>query len=209
MSLYQVQQCLFDYLRAKKHAPRDQKPDISRRGTTSPTPSERAGDARRGQALCDGRTSGDHQRLLPGHGLQAGRLPAAARRVAAEPNQEDPMADIVMAYSRLARADDDRRPGVGAAGAGRALLRRAGEGRERAQDTDAEAIVMMSGEHFTNFFLENLPQIAIGLGEGHQGPLEKWLKIPKTIVPGGRPDWPQHIMDRLVAPASSRRCRTR
>ena len=43
---------------------------------------------------------------------------------------------------------------------------------------------MISGEHFTNFFLDNLPQIAIGLGEGHQGPLEKWLKIPKAIVPG-------------------------
>ena len=29
MSLYQMQKCLFDYLRAKKHAPRDQKPDVS------------------------------------------------------------------------------------------------------------------------------------------------------------------------------------
>ena len=26
---YQMQKCLFDYLRAKKHAPRDQKPDVS------------------------------------------------------------------------------------------------------------------------------------------------------------------------------------
>jgi len=50
--------------------------------------------------------------------------------------------------------------------------------------TRPQAIVFMTGEHFTNFFLQNLPQIAIGLGEGHQGPLEKWLKIPKTIVPG-------------------------
>ena len=28
---------------------------------------------------------------------------------------------------------------------------------------------MMTGEHFTNFFLQNLPQIAIGLGEGIRG----------------------------------------
>ena len=47
----------------------------------------------------------------------------------------------------------------------------------------------MTGEHFTNFFLQNLPQIAVGLGAGHQGPQEKWLKTPKTIVPGD-PGWP-------------------
>ena len=32
MSQYQMQKCLFDYLRAKKHAPPDQKPDISVEG---------------------------------------------------------------------------------------------------------------------------------------------------------------------------------
>jgi hypothetical protein len=32
MSLYQMQKCLFDYLRAKKRAPRDQKPDVSVEG---------------------------------------------------------------------------------------------------------------------------------------------------------------------------------
>jgi len=32
MSLYQMQKCLFDYLRAKKHAPRDQKPHVSVEG---------------------------------------------------------------------------------------------------------------------------------------------------------------------------------
>lgn len=70
--------------------------------------------------------------------------------------------------------------------------------RERAKALDVQAIVMISGEHFTNFFLENLPQIAIGLGDGHQGPLEKWLNIPKTIVPG-HPGLAQHILDETVA----------
>ena len=32
MHEYQMQKCLFDYLRAKKHAPRDQKPDVSVEG---------------------------------------------------------------------------------------------------------------------------------------------------------------------------------
>jgi hypothetical protein len=32
MSLYQVQKCLFDYLRDKEHAPPDEKPEISVEG---------------------------------------------------------------------------------------------------------------------------------------------------------------------------------
>ena len=70
--------------------------------------------------------------------------------------------------------------------------------RDRAKALDVQAVVMISGEHFTNFFLTNLPQIAIGLGEGHQGPLEKWLNIPKTIVPGD-PKLARHLMDETVA----------
>jgi hypothetical protein len=70
--------------------------------------------------------------------------------------------------------------------------------RNTARDTGVQAVVMISGEHFTNFFLRDLPQIAIGVGEGHQGPLEKWLKIPKTIVPG-EPGLGWHLMNELVA----------
>jgi hypothetical protein len=70
--------------------------------------------------------------------------------------------------------------------------------RERAKAADLQALIMMSGEHFTNFFLTNLPQIVIGLGEGHQGPLEKWLNIPKTIVPG-HPDLGKHLAEETVA----------
>ena len=42
---------------------------------------------------------------------------------------------------------------------------------------------MMTGEHFTNFFLDGLPQIAIGLDEEHLGPPEVWLQVPKKMVP--------------------------
>ena len=46
-----------------------------------------------------------------------------------------------------------------------------------------QAIVMMTGEHFTNFFLDGLPQIAIGLDDEHLGPPEVWLQVPKKMVP--------------------------
>jgi hypothetical protein len=108
------------------------------------------------------------------------------------------MADLVMAYSAshapMMSADRESAPPEQAERFFGALELV----RERARATQVEAIVMISGEHFTNFFLTNLPQIAIGLGEGHQGPLEKWLKIPKTIVPG-EPALAAHILDHLVA----------
>ena len=35
-----------------------------------------------------------------------------------------------------------------------------------------------------NFFLENFPQICIGLGEKNWGPTEEWLPIDKVWIPG-------------------------
>ncbi|MDO5682432.1 MAG: hypothetical protein Q4G46_06360 [Propionibacteriaceae bacterium] len=48
----------------------------------------------------------------------------------------------------------------------------------------AQALVMISGEHFTNFFLDNLPQICVGVGTSNLGPVEKWLGIDRVEVPG-------------------------
>ena len=43
---------------------------------------------------------------------------------------------------------------------------------------------MLSNEHYTNFFLENFPQLCIGLGEKNWGPTEEWLPIDKVWIPG-------------------------
>ena len=100
MSQYQMQKCLFDYLRAKKHAPPDQKPDVSVEGYDLTDEERKVVETlERGQALCDGHASGDHQQPLPIHGLSAGRLPSIARRVGGGGTREDTMAEIVMAYS--------------------------------------------------------------------------------------------------------------
>ena len=108
------------------------------------------------------------------------------------------MADIVSAYSAshapMMAADRESAPPEQAENFFGALEKV----RDQAREARAQAVVMISGEHFTNFFLQNLPQIAIGLGEGHQGPLEKWLKIPKTIVPG-EPALAQHLLAETVA----------
>jgi len=49
-----------------------------------------------------------------------------------------------------------------------------------------EALVVVTAEHFTNFFMNNMPAFCIGLAERYKGPVEdeKFLKIAKTSVPG-------------------------
>jgi hypothetical protein len=107
------------------------------------------------------------------------------------------MADIVMAYAAshapMMTADPGSAPRQKAEnffGALEAV-------RDRARDTGVQAIVMMTGEHFTNFFLDGLPQIAVGLDEEHLGPPEVWLQVPKKMVPSDA-GLAAHITAKLV-----------
>jgi hypothetical protein len=56
--------------------------------------------------------------------------------------------------------------------------------REDARRLGVQACVVLSNEHFTNFFLENFPQICVGVGERNWGPTEAWLPISKAWIPG-------------------------
>jgi hypothetical protein len=56
--------------------------------------------------------------------------------------------------------------------------------RDQAVERGVQACVVLSNEHFTNFFLENFPQICIGVGEKNWGPTEEWLPIDKVWIPG-------------------------
>ncbi len=57
--------------------------------------------------------------------------------------------------------------------------------RERLEQARLDALVMVSAEHFTNFFMDNMPAFCFGLAETYPGPAEDepFLKIPKTRVP--------------------------
>jgi len=70
--------------------------------------------------------------------------------------------------------------------------------REAAVARGVEACVVLSNEHFTNFFLENFPQICIGLGEKNWGPTEEWLPIDKVWIPG-HPGLGNHIAEYTLA----------
>jgi hypothetical protein len=70
--------------------------------------------------------------------------------------------------------------------------------RTRAVERGVQACVVLSNEHFTNFFLENFPQTCIGVGERNWGPTEEWLPIDKVWIPG-HPGLANHIAERTLA----------
>ena len=94
------------------------------------------------------------------------------------------MADIVMAYGAshapMMTADPESAPDAQAENFFGALE----TVREKAAAAGVQAVVMMSGEHFSNFFYDNLPQIVIGLGEGHVGPAGEVAESPRSARAG-------------------------
>ena len=61
--------------------------------------------------------------------------------------------------------------------------------RQRLEAARLDALVIISAEHFTNFFMDNMPAFCFGLAEDYPGPAEDepFLKIAKTRVPGAAP----------------------
>lgn len=50
----------------------------------------------------------------------------------------------------------------------------------------ADALVVISAEHFANFFSNNMPAYSVGMADYYEGPIEdpEWLGISKVRVPG-------------------------
>jgi aromatic ring-opening dioxygenase catalytic subunit (LigB family) len=56
---------------------------------------------------------------------------------------------------------------------------------ERLEAARADILVIISPDHWVNFFFDNLPAICIGVGDEHVGPPEPFLKdFPYRTVPG-------------------------
>jgi 2,3-dihydroxyphenylpropionate 1,2-dioxygenase len=52
-----------------------------------------------------------------------------------------------------------------------------------------DALIIVAGEHFANFFMNNMPAFALGMADTYDGPIEEptWLRIPHRTV-RGNPD---------------------
>ncbi|MYZ49487.1 hypothetical protein [Propylenella binzhouense] len=47
-----------------------------------------------------------------------------------------------------------------------------------------DTILLLTSEHWANFFLDHIGAFCIGRGESFEGPLEPWLRVAKSNVPG-------------------------
>jgi aromatic ring-opening dioxygenase catalytic subunit (LigB family) len=80
---------------------------------------------------------------------------------------------------RANRADPDVRD---------AFYAKLGEMRERLEASLPDALIVVSAEHFANFFMNNMPAYCLGMGDDYSGPIEdeEWLAIRRTTVPGNK-----------------------
>jgi hypothetical protein len=56
--------------------------------------------------------------------------------------------------------------------------------RDELSAARADALIMLSSEHWANFFLDHIGAFCVGRGAGFAGPIEPWLNIEKAVVPG-------------------------
>ncbi|MCW5770854.1 MAG: hypothetical protein KIT16_04400 [Rhodospirillaceae bacterium] len=70
---------------------------------------------------------------------------------------------------------------------------------DRVRRAKPDVMVIVSPDHWINFFMDNLPSVCIGVGEAHEGPPEPFLKdFPWRPVPGD-PGLGTHIQKTALA----------
>ena len=62
-----------------------------------------------------------------------------------------------------------------------------------------DALVVISPDHWVNFFIDNLPAICVGVGEMHAGPSEPWLRDFPHRHLAGHPALAMHIVTTALA----------
>ena len=78
--------------------------------------------------------------------------------------------------------------------------------REAARSADLDALVIIAPDHFSNFFIGNMPACCVTLNDSYPGPVEDWLGMPKFDIPGAADlsrSILHHAFNRGVEPASS------
>jgi len=61
-----------------------------------------------------------------------------------------------------------------------------------------DVLVVVSPDHWSNFFLDNYPAVCIGVGETNEGPPEPWMKdFPHRTI-AGHPGLAMHLADQAM-----------
>ena len=62
-----------------------------------------------------------------------------------------------------------------------------------------DVLIVVSPDHWSNFFLDNIPSVCLGVGETNEGPPEAWMKgFPHREIPGD-PELAMHIARTALA----------
>jgi hypothetical protein len=56
--------------------------------------------------------------------------------------------------------------------------------RDELAAADVDTLVLLTSEHWANFFLDHIGAFCVGRGDAFAGPIEPWLNVPKAVVPG-------------------------
>jgi aromatic ring-opening dioxygenase catalytic subunit (LigB family) len=56
--------------------------------------------------------------------------------------------------------------------------------RRELEASHAEILVVLTSEHWANFFLDHISAFCVGRGATFQGPIEPWLRVPQTCLQG-------------------------
>lgn len=56
--------------------------------------------------------------------------------------------------------------------------------RRRMESARLDALILLTAEHWANFFLDHMSPYCIGLASSYTGPIEPWLKIERATVRG-------------------------
>jgi aromatic ring-opening dioxygenase catalytic subunit (LigB family) len=79
------------------------------------------------------------------------------------------------------------------------FIARFGELGRRFQACRPDVLIEISPDHWENFFLDNLPNVCIGLGEAHEGPPEPFLRDFPHKHLAGHPGLATHILTTALA----------
>ena len=62
----------------------------------------------------------------------------------------------------------------------------------------SDVLIVVSPDHWSNFFLDNYPAVCIGVGETNEGPPEPWMKDFPHRTLAGHPGLAMHIADQAL-----------
>src|SRR3954467_2524810 len=61
-----------------------------------------------------------------------------------------------------------------------------------------DVLIVVSPDHWSNFFLDNYPAVCIGVGETNDGPPEPWMKDFPHRSLAGHPHFAMHVVDEAL-----------